>query len=90
MTPKPIRFSDHALLKFRILKAHGVNVDEQLVERIIRHPVHTAPGYKGRQVVQGLLDQEHVLRVIYDETPDELIIVTVYPGRRERYEKGAL
>jgi len=29
---------------------------------------------------------EHVLRVVYEEKDNEIVVVTFYPARRERYE----
>jgi hypothetical protein len=40
----------------------------------------------GRKVAQRAITERHVLRVIYDEGPEEIRIVTFYPGRRSRYE----
>ena len=44
-------------------------------------------GYKGRMVAQKRLDERHVLRVVYEDKPEHILIITLYPGRRERYEK---
>jgi len=44
-------------------------------------------GKKIRLVVQGMLDDKHVLRIVYEESQEEIKIITIYPGRRIRYEK---
>ena len=88
MTVKRIRFSRHSNLKISILRQHGVIVNNELVESIIIKPSKTETGYKNRKIAQGSLDSEHVLRIIYEESNDEILIITLYPGRKDRYEKN--
>ncbi len=82
-----IEFSLHSLLKIEILKAHGVNVSKEIIEDIIRNPDRIDIGYKERIIAQKRFDDTHVLRVVYEEFPDKKYIITVYPGRRSRYEE---
>ncbi len=84
---KEIRFSNHALLKFKVLEAHGIIINEEFVKNTILYPDRIEKGYKGRIIAQKQLDNEHVIRVIYEEFPDCIIVITFYPGRRDRYEK---
>lgn len=88
MTYKRIKFSRHSKLKIDILKKHGVTVHQQLIKDIINKPSKTEFGYKNRKIAQGKLDTEHVLRIIYEESADEVLIITLYPGRKDRYEKN--
>jgi uncharacterized DUF497 family protein len=62
-------------------------VDEKLITKIITKPDRIEKGYKNRLVAQGVLDDKHVLRIVYEESNDEIKIITIYPGRRSRYEK---
>lgn len=80
-----IRFTKHAREKFEILARHGVSVTEaQVIETL------TAPDRleKDQQpaVAQKALDDQHVLRVVFRSEGDDMIVVTFYPGRRQRYE----
>lgn len=86
--PTKIEFSLHSLLKIEILKSHGINVSKEIVEDIIRNPDRIDIGYKERLIAQKGFDDTHVLRVIYESRPEKLYVVTVYPGRRSRYEKN--
>ncbi len=81
-----IIWTTHAREKLRLLRAHGVALTEDLVEGVLRAPDRVMPGYRSRLVAQGSLDEHHVLRVVYEEAAGERKIVTLYPGRRERYE----
>ena len=85
-----IRFTLHALFKFEILRAHGLQIDQDTVLEIVRHPGRVDRGYGGRWVAQGPLDGERVLRVVCEEEQGETVIVTFYPGRRSRYEEDTI
>ena len=82
---KEIRFSPHALEKLALIQLQGFAVNEAIVVEAIRGPQESFPGYLRRFIVQTVLDGEHVLRVVYEEG-EEITVITLYPGRRERYE----
>ena len=50
------------------------------------YPEKVVDGYYGRKIAQGLLSENLILRVVYEEKERELMVVTVYPGERRRYE----
>jgi len=85
--PCEIEFSDHCLTKMEVLKAHGVDITTEVIAQAVRFPDKTDVGYKGRLIAQKVMDVDHVLRVVYEAFADKVRIVTVYPGRRSRYEK---
>ncbi len=89
--PTNIEFSLHSLLKIEILISHGLDVSKKIVENVVRNPVRNPDridtGYKDRLIAQKGFDETRVLRVVYETLPDKLYVVTVYPGRRSRYEK---
>jgi len=69
-----------------ILSEHGCPVTEEQVLGVLRGPDAVFEGHGGRQVAQGGLDTGHVLRVVFEEHEEEVVVVTLYPGRRSRYE----
>lgn len=85
--PTEIEFSPHSLLKIDILKSHGMDVSREIVENAVRNPDKIDTGYKERLVAQKGFDETRVLRVVYEALPEKLYVVTLYPGRRSRYEK---
>ncbi len=85
--PTEIEFSPHSLLKIEMLKAHGIDVSKEIVEDVVRTPDRIEGGYKARLIAQKGFDDTHVLRVIYETLPDKIYVVTLYPGRRSRYEE---
>lgn len=83
-----ITFSDHSITKIDILRKHGINISEDMARDIIRNPDKTEEGYKNRIISQGKLDENHVLRVVYEKINDDILVVTLYPGRNTRYDKS--
>jgi hypothetical protein len=82
-----IIFTAHALLKFEILRRHGIELTLEQVRQIVLAPVSLEEDALGNPIAQGPLDPMHVLRVVYREESDaRRIVITFYPGRRERYE----
>ena len=86
--PIEIEFSPHSLIKIEILKLHSFNLfSKEIVEDVIRFPDKIEAGHKDRLIAQRNLDESHVLRVVYEIKQEKNLIITVYPGRRSRYEK---
>ena len=83
---KRIVYGDDAEEKFRILTRHGFVVSKRQVRETVEKPEKVEGGYKGRKVAQRSITERHVLRVIYEEGPEEIRIVTFYSGRRSLYE----
>jgi hypothetical protein len=84
---KKIVLSKHALDKIKILKDHKLFINEIIIKKAIREPDKVEEGYKGRMIAQKSLDDRLILRIVYEECPEELKVITMYPGRRSRYEK---
>ena len=69
-------------------------IDRQEVERALAQPEYSVPGYEGRQVYMRryqdkILGLEMLLRIVVEETEDELVVVTVYKTSQiGRYLKG--
>jgi hypothetical protein len=83
-----IKFSDHAISKFEILKAHGLSINKEFVIHAIDFAKKVEKGYKNRLVVQSKLDDNHVLRVVYEKFNNDILVITFYPARSSRYEKS--
>jgi uncharacterized DUF497 family protein len=83
---KAITYSGHAKLKFDILKKHGVVVSKDMVETALRTPEKVESGYRKRKIAQKAIGDRHVIRVVFEDLPGEMRVITFYPGRRERYE----
>ncbi|MCD6130225.1 MAG: DUF4258 domain-containing protein [Deltaproteobacteria bacterium] len=85
---RDVIFSQHALLKIEILRRHSMIIKESFIRDAVTNPDKIISGYKGRYIAQKKLDEEHILRVIYERRKEDVLIITFYPARRERYEKS--
>ena len=85
---KEIRFSDHARLKMEVLANHNLTIDPSFVIDIIRSPDKLEMAEENKRIAQKCLDQNLVLRVVYREFNAFIFIITLYPGKRSRYEKN--
>lgn len=83
---KPIRLTSYARAKFAFLRAHSFNVAIEDVQRTVLEPDRVSRARMGRWVAQTRVSERHLLRVIYEETPHERVVITFYPARRSRYE----
>ncbi|MCS7178995.1 MAG: DUF4258 domain-containing protein [Anaerolineae bacterium] len=81
-----IRYTRHAEYKFAVLREHGFPITPAQVADTLRHPDRVIPQSGGRLIAQKRLTEEHVLRVIYRVEGDDAVVITFYPGRRDRYE----
>ncbi len=80
-----IRLTLHAALRLARLSELGIEVNEAMIADILANPEKVEVGKYGRLIAQGPLDDRHVLRIVYEQNPDELVVITVNPGRRSRY-----
>ena len=79
-------FTSHAKQKFLILSRHNCTITEEDVKKTIEEPDSLKEGMNNRMIAQRAIDEEHLLRVIYEKRGDDIVIITFYPARRERYE----
>lgn len=81
-----IRYTRHARYKFEVLERHGFPVTERQIADTLEMPdvVIEQPG--GKYIAQRRITERHVLRVVYRREREDLVVITFYPGRRERYE----
>ena len=85
---KEIRFSDHSLLKIDLLSERGITIAQEFVVKTIQFPDRREPGEGEKITAQKQLDENLVLRVVYREYEAFILVITLYPGRRSRYEKN--
>jgi hypothetical protein len=84
---KEIRFSEHSRLKIDVLASRGVILDLDFVFDTVRSPDKLEIGEENKLIAQKRLDENLVLRVVYRDFGSFILIITLYPGRRSRYEK---
>ena len=86
---KAVRWSSHAL-KNLIER----DIERQQAERTLTTPEAVVPGQVGRKVFMrryfdAMLQQEMLLRVVVEETTDEIAVVTIYKtSQLDKYLRG--
>ena len=85
MTP-PLRLTRHALEKFEVLRRHGFEVTPAQVEATVSDPESVVRDTGDRFIAQRALSDSHLLRVVFRNEGTVRVVITFYPGRRERYE----
>lgn len=86
---KEIRWSEHARLKLEILNQRSIKVSADLVTEIVQTS-NTLIDENDKKIAQSRITNEIVLRVVYREFSAFILIITLYPSKRTRYEKDSL
>ena len=84
MSKPRTRFTKHALDKFNILRQYGFPLKKQQVLSTVLKPDRLED--RDNQVVATkVLNKEYGIRVVYEIRGDQMVIITFYPVRRDRY-----
>ena len=86
MNQLPVRFTLHALDKLDLVVEQGFTVEIERVTEFVRRPPRIYQGSNENPIVHVPLDDDHILRVAFEINNEEIVVVTVYPSRRSRYE----
>lgn len=86
---KEIRWSDHAQFKLKLLAERGLVLTIDQVNAIVRQSDRLIQE-TDKSIAQSSINETPVLRVVYREFEAFVLIITLYPGRRSRYEKDSL
>lgn len=81
-----IKYTKHARYKFKDLSSLGIYVSRKLVRKVITQPIHLdKESDRPKIIASGNLDSDHILRVVYKEDNDIILVITFYPSRKGRY-----
>lgn len=79
-----VRFTKHAYEKFAFLKRYGFEVDEAMVRQTVENP--TRVERRGDQLLAlRPINQEHAIGVVCEKVNDNIVVITFYPVKRERF-----
>jgi len=81
-----IVYTKHAHKKFKDLAELKIYISRSKIDRIIKKPdiIDDVSDFPNK-IATGMLDKTHVLRIVYREEDGKIVIVTFYPGKKERY-----
>ncbi|MCX8008865.1 MAG: DUF4258 domain-containing protein [Patescibacteria group bacterium] len=81
-----VRFTRHALEKFSRMKDAGFDLTKIDIQKVVEHPFKLENTTDNTKIATQLLDDHHVIRVVFREEDDIILIITFYPGRIKAYE----
>ena len=79
-------FTKHAKDKFIKVRYAGFALSKKQVQETIQHPNKVEEKPDGTFIATKILDSIYILRVVYREEDDIIVIITFYPARRKDYE----
>lgn len=81
---KKIRYTGHARQKFEFLRKYGFEVSEATVKETVVSPSRV--DRRGDQILAlKPIDREYAIRVVYKMMNGNIVVVTFYPVKRERF-----
>ncbi|MHA1839539.1 MAG: DUF4258 domain-containing protein [Candidatus Ranarchaeia archaeon] len=84
MSNSHIRFTKHALDKFNILQRYGFILERNQVIDVVANPDRLE--HIGLQeFATKVLNEEYAIRVVYEKRQNQMVVITFYPVRRDRY-----
>ncbi len=82
-----IHFTKHANEKFDVLLRHGVRISKKKVVDTIENPETVDYKQTPLLIAQSSFGKNRVLRVVYRNYKNFVMIITFYPGKKSQYEK---
>jgi hypothetical protein len=79
-----VRFTKHAIEKFKLLEGYGFEVKEKQVIEAVLSP-ERIDEKEGQFLATRTINSKHAIRVVYEVRKGFLVIITFYPVRRERF-----
>ena len=61
-----VEFTNHARDKFLILERHNFRIEEETVIKTVEEPENVKSGRKSRLIAGRAIDENHLLRVVYE------------------------
>lgn len=82
-----IIISDHVINdKIPLIKTWGWSITKAQIRRTVRKPKWRGVSRFGQPTAMSLLNDSHILRVIFEKKGDIITVVTIHPARRGKYE----
>lgn len=80
-------YTKHAIRdKFPELKRLGWKITKNRVESTVRNPKWRGVSKHGEETAMNLVDDKHILRVVFNREGDIIKIITFHIARRGKYE----
>lgn len=82
-----IVYTKHVLKeKIPLIKSLGWHISKVQINKIIKTPTWQGKTRYDQQTVMALMDEQHILRVVFEEQDGIIRVITVHIARRGTYE----
>lgn len=82
-----ITYTKHVLEdKLPLMKALGWDISRSKISQTIKKPMWTGITRFGQPTAMSLIDEKHILRVVFEEKNGIIRVITVHIARRGTYE----
>ena len=69
---------------YALYKMQKRNINRQKVQKTLEKPDSVVSGKWGRKIAQKIYGR-YLIRVIFEEQEDKILVITAYPTKPERY-----
>lgn len=81
-----IIFTRHARNKIKDLEDLGIIIKKSTLENILKNPIHLdSKSDYPNEIVSGHFDKNRILRIVYRNESDIIVVITFYPAKKGRY-----
>ncbi len=81
-----IIFTRHAEKKLKDLEKLGVIVAKSFIQSILKNPLHVdGESDSPKKIASGKFGEKHLLRIVFREENDIILVITFYPAKKGRY-----
>lgn len=81
-------YTEHALDKLKRPDILKFKINKKLIERAVQKSSHLLRTKYSDLYTIGELDQEHILRIIYDIIDSDIKVITFHIARKGRYDEA--
>lgn len=79
-------FTKHAIEKFTELERLGWRINKDKIKRTINNPKWRGISRHGQETAMSLIDQTHIIRIVFDRGDGIIKVITFHIARRGKYE----
>ena len=81
-----IIYTKHATDKFIEVKRLGWTINRLQIKKVLQKPRWVGTSKHGQKTAMSLIDQNHILRIVFNIEGDIIKVVTFHIARKGRYE----
>ena len=81
-----IIYTKHAEEKFSVILKQDFSITKRKIRQIIQYPKWVGSTKYDQETALGLVDERHILRIVFNREDGIIKVITFHIGRRGKYE----